>query len=72
MAWPDTYEKLTTQIPHHELNLIRFSMDCELGEWKDIKEFAGYLTATYEFNGHEYEIFEEMELLTSIHRKEKE
>jgi len=70
MAWPDTYEKLCTEIPEEELNLLRYSMKHELGEWKDIQEFAGYLQATYEFCDREYEVFEEMELLTSIHRKE--
>ena len=70
MAWPDKFDKLTTQIPHEELSVLRYSMEHELGEWSDIKEFAGYLTATYEFCGREYEVFEEMELMTSIHRKE--
>lgn len=71
MAWPDTLEKLTTDIPHEELTVLRFAMEHDLGEWKDVSEFAGYLQATYNFNNMEYEVYEEMELLTSIHKKDK-
>lgn len=70
MAWPEDYSKLTTEIPEGELAVIRFGMRHELGEWKDVSEFAGYCTATYMFNDQEYEIQEEFELITSINRKE--
>lgn len=71
MAWPDNLSDVSTNLTPEEFTLVKFAIEHELVEWdKSGGEFAGYGSYPFKFNGHNYQMDESFELVTSL-TKEK-
>ena len=66
MAWPENLSDIATDLPLEEFTIVMFAIDHDLVEWGKVDLFGGYCHAPFKFNGNNYALNENFEVVTSI------